>query len=207
MENVHVVGVILAGGMSRRFGADKCVALLGERPIIEWVIERARHQVQALLLNANRAIKTRSKIERLADQAPGEGPLAGIVGALKAADQRGFAHVASFACDTPFFPSDVVERLARVLCNGSGDFAVARCGGNVHRIFALWPVSCLSKFETAFAEGARSMRSIENWLAPAWADFPAGSGPHNDPFFNINTRDNLVIAERWLAGQRAQLRI
>jgi molybdopterin-guanine dinucleotide biosynthesis protein A len=94
MENVHVVGVILAGGLSRRFGTDKCVALLGENPIIEWVIKRARHQVQALLLNANRAIETRSKIEHLSDHAPGEGPMAGIVGALKLADQRGFTHVA-----------------------------------------------------------------------------------------------------------------
>jgi molybdopterin-guanine dinucleotide biosynthesis protein A len=51
------------------------------------------------------------------------------------------------------------------------------------------------------------MRSIGNRLAPAWADFPAEGGPHNDPFFNINTRDDLVIAESWLSGQGAQLRI
>jgi molybdopterin-guanine dinucleotide biosynthesis protein A len=195
------LGVILAGGASRRFGTDKSAALLRRRPLLEWVAERAKPQVNILLLNANNPeiAKGIYDIERLADDAPGEGPLAGILAALAEAERRGFAHVASFACDTPFFPRDTVARLATALESSTADYAVASCGATAHRIFALWPVSCRAQLEHAFADGTRGLRDLEHWLDPTWADFAPEGGPDGDPFFNINTRDDLETAERWLA--------
>jgi molybdopterin-guanine dinucleotide biosynthesis protein A len=108
--------------------------------------------------------------------------------------------VASFACDTPFFPLDTVSRLAHTLQASSADFAIARCGATAHRIFALWPVACRDQLDAAFAQGARSMAEVEDWLVPAWAEFSAEGGPDGDPFFNINTRADLETAERWLEG-------
>jgi molybdopterin-guanine dinucleotide biosynthesis protein A len=200
MTACSILGVILAGGASRRFGADKAAALLGGRPLLEWVIERARLQVETLLLNANgpEAGKEISNLERLADNAPDEGPLAGILAALAEAERRGVARVASFACDTPFFPRDTVARLAAALQTSSADFAVASCGASAHRVFALWPVSCRAQLEQAFASGTRSLRDLEHWLEPTWADFAPEGGPDGDPFFNINTHDDLETAERWL---------
>ena len=201
MTTTRTLGVILAGGASRRFGSDKSAALLTGRPLIEWVVERARPQVETLLLNANDPEVGRSipDLEHLADSAPGEGPLAGILTALGRAGRRGFDHVASFACDTPFFPPDTVSRLAHALQTSSADFAVARCGATAHRIFALWPVACRDQLDAAFAQGARSMAKVEDWLVPAWAEFAAEGGPDGDPFFNINTRTDLEKAERWIA--------
>jgi molybdopterin-guanine dinucleotide biosynthesis protein A len=194
--------VILAGGASRRFGSDKSAAVLAGKPLLERVVERARPQVEILLLNANDPEVGRSIIdlERLADSAPGEGPLAGILTVLGRAGRRDFDYVASFACDTPFFPLDTVARLAHALQASSADFAIARCGLSAHRIFALWPVACRDQLDAAFAQGARSMRAVEDWLVPAWAEFAANGGPDGDPFFNINTRADLETAERWLAG-------
>jgi molybdenum cofactor guanylyltransferase len=202
MPDRQILGVILAGGASTRFGADKCAALLGGKVLLQWVIERARPQVEMLLLNANRREITScaAEVECLADNAPGEGPLAGILAALVEAKQHDFTRVASFACDTPFFPRDTVARLTDALAADHGDFAVASCGANAHRIFALWPVSCRARLQEAFAGGARSMRAIESWLTPAWADFPGQGGPEGDPFFNINTPDDLATAEHWLTG-------
>ena len=199
MQQKQILGVILAGGASKRFGTDKCAVPLGGKSLLEWVIERARPQVGALVLNTNNEIDATSKIERVADDVQGQGPLAGILAGLRKAAEAGFSQVASFACDTPFFPPDTIERLAEALHNAHADFAVARCGPTVHRIFALWPLACRSRLETAFAAGARSMQSIENWLSPACADFQPNDGPGGDPFFNINTRADLKAAERWLS--------
>ena len=199
MEETRILGVILTGGSSKRFGADKSAAQLGGKTLLEWVIERARPQVETLLLNTNSDTASTSVIERLADDRPGEGPLAGILAALEKAQETNLTHVASFACDTPFFPRDTVERLSRALYDSRADYSVARCGGTVHRIFALWRVSHRPRLQAAFAADARSMRSIENWLAPAWADFVPESGPGGDPFFNINTRADLATAESWMS--------
>ena len=201
----RVLGVILAGGASRRFGADKTAALLGGRPLLEWVVERARSQVDALLLNTNDPASADNGIERLVDHAPGEGPIAGILATLGEAERRCFSHVASFACDTPFFPPDTVARLVSALESSTADYAVANCGATVHRIFALWPVACRDRLEQAFANKVRSMREIESELAPAKADFPFGSGPGGDPFFNINTPEDLATAEAWIASRMPRL--
>jgi len=201
METTNILGVILAGGTSRRFGSDKSNALLRGRPLLEWVIERAQPQVETLLVNSNKAEtgSNASDLECISDDAPGEGPLAGILVALGEAERRGSMHVASFACDTPFFPSDTVARLGKALLANHADFAVASCGANAHRIFALWPVKCRARLRETFVSGARSMRDVEHWLTPAWADFPAKGGPEGDPFFNINTPEDLTTAERWLS--------
>ena len=201
MNHTRIMGAILAGGASRRFGKDKRAALLGGRPLLEWVVDRARPQVEILLLNTNDpgTGPVIAKLERISDSAPGEGPIAGILAGLAEAERRGFTHLASFACDTPFFPRDTVARLASALQSSTADYAVASCGATAHRIFALWPVHCRSQLGHAFVEGTRSMRDIEHWLEPTWADFPNDSGPADDAFFNINTPADLAAAERWLS--------
>ncbi len=199
-----MLGVILAGGASRRFGVEKSAALLCGKPLLAWVMERAKPQVDALVLNANdpEIGKAVSDVERLPDDAPGEGPIAGVLAALAQAGRRGFSHVASFACDTPFFPHDTMARLASALLSSQADYAVASCGAMAHRIFALWPVERRAQLAHAFANGTRSMRDIEHWLEPTWADFPKTGGPDGDPFFNINTPADLEAAERWLSPGR-----
>jgi molybdopterin-guanine dinucleotide biosynthesis protein A len=195
-----VLGIVLAGGTSRRFGTDKRAALLGGRSLLERVVDRALPQVEVLLLNTNDP--TSLTLERIADSAAGEGPLCGILSGLSEAQRRGFAYLASFACDTPFFPRDAVARLASALQSSSADYAVASCGVAAHRIFALWPAACRTSLEHAFASGTRSMRDIERWLEPTWADFAKNDGPNGDPFFNINTPADLEAAETWLVAQR-----
>ncbi len=197
----RVLGVILAGGASRRFGSDKREALLAGRTLLEWAIERASPQVETLVLNANIPLERdrAMHLECIVDDVMGEGPLAGILAGLAETERLGFTHLASFACDTPFFPLDTVMRLASSLDSSAADFVVASCGAAAHRIFALWHVACRPRLAHAFENGVRSMRGVEDWLEPTWADFPTGCGPDGDPFFNINTLADLEAAEQWLA--------
>ncbi len=70
------------------------------------------------------------------------GPLAGVLTGLEwaRANAPGCAYVASFACDAPFVPRDLVSRLLAALEKEAADLACASSGGRDHPVFALWPV-------------------------------------------------------------------
>src|SRR5690349_23217899 len=139
-------GVLLAGGLSRRMGGgDKCLRMLGGRPILEHIVERARPQVAALALNANGDPGRFAAfgLPVVADGIPDfAGPLAGVLAGLDwaAAQVPGAAWVASFAGDAPFLPCDLVARLHEAIAGDGADLACARSAGQAHPVFGLWPV-------------------------------------------------------------------
>ena len=197
-----IAGVILAGGLSRRMGGgDKGLRLLAGRPILDHVLDRARPQVGPLVLNAN------GEAERFAayglpvvpDGVDGfAGPLAGVLAGLDWAAETapGCTHVASFACDAPFLPSDLVERLAAGLWDDAADLACAESAGRAHPVFGLWPVALREDLRRAMVE--EGIRKVDVWTARyhliqvAFADHPI------DPFFNANRPEDLEAAERHL---------
>ncbi|HEX5077863.1 MAG TPA: molybdenum cofactor guanylyltransferase MobA [Geminicoccaceae bacterium] len=196
-----VVGVLLAGGQARRMGGgDKSLRRLGARTILEHVIERARPQVAALVLNANGdpARFARFGLPVAADVVEGfAGPLAGVLTGMEWA--RGHrpdcAWIATIATDTPFFPCDLVARLREAV--EGADLACASSGGRAHPVFGLWPVRLADDLRRAMQEG---VRKVDVWTARhrlVEVDFPAE--PH-DPFFNANRPDDLAEAERLLAA-------
>ncbi|MDE2184605.1 MAG: molybdenum cofactor guanylyltransferase [Alphaproteobacteria bacterium] len=203
---MSTLGVVLAGGSSSRFGADKAAAILGGRTLLQHVCERAAPQVDRLVINrnTNSETPTLSDFVRLEDEWPGEGPLAGVLAALEYARSDGFAQVASFPCDAPFFPADLVSRLRDQLTLAKADYCVARCGEQEHRTFALWDMACTSVLRASFLAGMRSLRDVSDVLTKSVADFlPAGERGIADSFLNINTQDDLAVAARWLASHPA----
>jgi molybdenum cofactor guanylyltransferase len=200
LSEQKTLGVILAGGASRRFGYHKAAAVLDGVTLVERVIARARPQVDALVLNAM-SEKTALALTIIPDFAPGEGPLAGVLAGLAWARERGFGFVATFPCDVPFLPADLVNRLREQLIATKADYCIARCGEQEHRAFALWDVSCAALLKDAFLDGLRSLRDVSGVLTKAVADVPVD--PEcliGDPFQNINTPDDLALAARWLAS-------
>jgi molybdopterin-guanine dinucleotide biosynthesis protein A len=196
-----MLGIVLAGGRSSRFGADKALAQLGGHSMLSHIVACAAPQVDELLVSRNERAGVDADCILLRDQYPGEGPLAGLLAALAYADTHRFSHVASFPCDTPFFPEDIVTRLAGGLTSPSPGFCVARRNGSEQHAFAVWTADCLRPLEAAFAGGLRSLKGCAAILAKADVDFhESGNGPGNDPFFNINSPEDLVIAEQWLAS-------
>ena len=195
----EIVGCILAGGLSRRMGGgDKGLVRLAGRPILDWVVERMRPQVERLVLNAN------SDAERFAgvglpvvpDSIEGfAGPLAGVLAALEWATTHapGARSVATSATDTPFFPRDLVARLHEARNGRSGRMAVAASSGRMHPVFALWPVSLAEELRRDLERGERQASTWVERHAPTVVDFPVES---HDPFFNVNRPDDLAEAER-----------
>jgi molybdopterin-guanine dinucleotide biosynthesis protein A len=197
------VGVILAGGQSRRMGGgDKSLRLLAGRTLLEHVIGRARPQVERLILNANGDPSrfARFGLPVLADAVGGfAGPLAGVLTGLEWAKEKAprCAWVASFATDAPLFPLDLVARLRAEAERAEADIAFAASGGRRHPVFGLWPVRLAADLRAALVE--EGVRKVEDWTSRyrvAVAEYPALP---IDPFFNANRPEDLAEAERLLS--------
>ena len=195
------VGLLLAGGLSRRMGGgDKCLRPLGGRPVLAHIIERARPQVSALVLNANGdpARFAAFGLPVASDVIEGfAGPLAGVLTGMEwaAAHRPDAAWLATFATDAPFFPRDLVARLLAAIERGKADMACARSDGQDHPVFGLWPVRLRADLRRAMEEG---VRKVDLWTARyklAVAEFT--TAPF-DPFFNANRPEDLAEAERLL---------
>jgi molybdopterin-guanine dinucleotide biosynthesis protein A len=201
----EIAGVVLAGGLARRMGGgDKGLRLLGGKSILERIVERARPQVAALALNANgdaarfRAFGLPVRADAISGYA---GPLAGVLTGMEwARDALPDARwLASFACDAPFFPLDLVSRLRAAADAAHADMACAKSKGRTHPVFGLWPVALAAELRRAMEEG---VRKVDAWTARyklVEVEFP--SEPV-DPFFNANAPEDLAEAEALLAQGR-----
>jgi molybdenum cofactor guanylyltransferase len=195
-----VLGVLLAGGQGRRMGyVDKGLMTLGGRPLLAHAVERARPQVSTLILNAAGDPDRFAAfgLPVVADVVEGyAGPLAGVLTGLEwaAVHRPEVAWVATFATDAPFLPPDLVARL--MAATGDADMASAMSAGRTHPVFGLWPVAERGALRRALID--EEIRKVDRWTARytvAQVDFPCDP---LDPFFNVNTPDDLATAERLL---------
>ena len=199
-----IAGLLLAGGRSRRMGrlggGDKCLMTLAGRTVLARVVERAAPQVERLVLNANGDAGRFGPIGLPVvpdGVGPGFGPLAGVLAGLDWAAEHmpEASHVASFATDTPFFPHDLVQRLATEAGRGA-ELVCARSGGRIQPVFGLWPVGLREDLRRALVE--EGVRKVDRWMARyrlAEVDF---SVLPFDPFFNLNEPSDLTVAEELL---------
>lgn len=194
----RTVGVVLAGGLARRMGGgDKGRLQVGGRPILRRVTMCLAAQVPALALNANGdpARFADLGLPVLADSVPGwPGPLAGVLAALDwaAGEEAGWCVTAPGDC--PFLPGDLVRRLHAA--RGAGQFACASSGGRSHPVIAVWPVECRAVLREALAGGLRKVGAFAAQSLAEWPTIPC------DPFLNVNTPEDLVLAERLASAQQ-----
>ena len=202
-----ILGLILAGGGSRRFGTDKATALLAGVSLIERVAERAAPQVDTLLINRNDDWPPDTPLPYpiLRDAIPGEGPLSGIVAGLHYGAARGFSHLATFSCDTPFFPRDCVARLLAASVDDRATVCVASGGRALHPTFALVHANGAPAVIAAFASGIRSLHEAARVVGALEVQFPSSSdAPDGDGFFNINAPIDMDRANRWLSQSKCR---
>jgi molybdopterin-guanine dinucleotide biosynthesis protein A len=200
-------GLVLAGGASRRMGGtDKALMPLGGRPLLAHALDSLRPQASPVAVSAN------GDLDRLSvfgapvlpdrDEARMRGPLSGILSGLIWADREaGATHLLTVAVDTPFFAGDLGTRLAAAAGAKADRVAVARSGGRWHPVFALWPVAAadrLARFLREEEEVSVMRFLLGGDVVPV--DF-ALRDDGGDPFFNINTPQDLASAE---AMQRAR---
>ena len=193
---MKTVGVILAGGRATRMGGgDKGALMLGGASLLSRCIARLGPQVDAMVLNANGdpARFEGFGLPVVADSVPGfVGPLAGVLAGMDWAASVGAEAVVSVAADTPFFPLDLVQRL-----RSEGDLVLAATPDpvrklNRHPTFGLWPVGLRDDLRAALDGG---LRKVVLWTDRHDAGLAMFEATPFDPFFNINTPEDLDRAE------------
>ncbi|HVZ06074.1 molybdenum cofactor guanylyltransferase MobA [Hyphomicrobium sp.] len=196
----QILGVILAGGKSRRFGgSDKGLAELAAQPVLSHVIARFRPQVGRLVLNVNGDASRFAQfgLETISDRVEPElGPLSGILAALdwQRENASDCTAIATVSTDVPFLPLDLVEKLD--VQRGDG-VAIAMSAERRHPTIALWPLGARDAVVDALKRRALSVNALTEGLKAVAVPFAMRNidGVDVDPFFNVNTRDDLAIAK------------
>lgn len=198
-EEKPVVGVVMAGGLSRRMGGgDKFDLKLNGKTLLQIAIERARPQVEQLIINANVDADHFSQynLPVVADCVAGfAGPLAGILTGMRWAREHlpNCEWIATFACDSPFFPLDLIVRFKSALANQEGDMVCAKSGSQLHPVFGLWPVALYDDlWDTLVNKDIRRMGAwlkTHHYLEVCYDNQPV------DPFFNLNTPEDFSRAK------------
>ncbi len=201
----RVAAVLLAGGQARRMGGgDKCLVEVAGETLLARIVARLRAQVGPMVLNAN-GDPARFDGYGLAvanDVVEGNlGPLAGVLTGLEWAriNAPDCDYVASVPCDAPFVPRDLVTRLGAAMAAAGAEMACAASGGRDHPVFGLWPVARAAELRRAIV--AEELRKVDVWTARyrlARAEFAVVPV---DPFFNVNTPDDVAAAERLAAAE------
>ena len=198
----EIPGIILAGGRATRMGGgDKGLKLVGGRRLIDHVIARLAPQCGPLALNANgdpaRFIDLGLPV--LPDSLPDHpGPLAGVLAGLDWACEQGGEAIVTAAADTPFFPTDLVARLrAAAGPSGLALAATRDAAGKPRRqpTFGLWPAALRHDLRAALKGG---LRKIVHWTDQHEAGTAAFADTPFDPFFNVNTPEDIIEAENLL---------
>jgi len=206
------LGVILAGGQATRMGwCDKGLLSLGGTSLLQRVIDLLAPQVGAVVLNANGDPARFSSVGLpvIPDSIAGfPGPLAGVLAGLDWAAEQGADTIVTVAADTPFFPTNLVAHL-RDVADGMGHPLVlaatprgtektksmSKSGLIRHPTFGLWPVALRDDLRAALRDGISKVVIWTERHGGREAVFPTDNG---DPFFNVNTPEELETAQALL---------
>lgn len=198
--------VILAGGSGRRMGhVSKPLVQLNKRPMIEYVIDSLQAQSDQILIshNDNDALYAHMGLVMLHDDAqPPQGPLAGILSAMEHINHQvetpHTVWLLSAAADCPFLPNNFGEGLINAVKLSKKPAAFIQHQGQAHFLNALWSVALLPELKRHLNEGNYSVRSFLTRIGAEQVNYARTAGvgeKHQQPFFNINTPEDLALAE------------
>jgi len=200
--NQKVIGVIIAGGSGRRFGGgDKCLHRLGDRSILQHVVERVGPQVDGLVLNVNGDPHRFSQYQLpcIADESP-LGPLSGIVATMghETFRKEKADWLLTVSSDCPFLPENLVNNLLSTASANGSDVAIAATSMREHYLIGLWRPRLEPNIRAYLHSGQASVKGLLAEVKCTAVQFTSTIG---DPFFNVNTPQDLRDAERHLSSR------
>ncbi|MBF0109403.1 MAG: molybdenum cofactor guanylyltransferase [Magnetococcales bacterium] len=197
-----VTGLILAGGSGVRVGRrNKALLYLGTQTLLSRVRERLACQTETILISVHDDPSSWSSLGEgcrivTDERTTRQGPLAGLEAALRIAPND---WILSVPVDVPFFPLDLATRMGNKL-GGERRPVIARNRGQLHPTIALWPREIVAAMRLALDNKDRGLQFFLRKTSHAIADFP-DEYDGIDPFFNINTMDDLTWAHQNLRVQ------
>ncbi len=204
------VGALLAGGRGTRLRrGDKGLVEVAGRPMIAHVHCRLASQADRIVINANgdpvrfQFLGAPVIPDSFVDTG-GAGPLAGIHSVLTWARHEAgpSALVVTVPVDAPFLPMNLVSRLEESRQRTEADISVASSGGRRHPVVACWPVTLLAELRQALDDGVRKIDAFTSTYRVSVVEWQVGTV---DPFFNVNTEEDLSRADSLAADPLLQL--
>ncbi|MCL4543605.1 MAG: molybdenum cofactor guanylyltransferase [Chloroflexi bacterium] len=198
-RDAAVSGIILAGGRSRRFGQDKCLAEIGGQPLLGHVVRALFPLVDEIIVVGRIQLPSLPFPVRLVgDAVPGLGPLQGLIGGLSAATHEWSIVV---ACDMPLLNGDLLRHIAA--CRYGYDAVVPHLD-RPQPLYALYHRRCLPLLQQQLAAGDLRLTNILAGLHVRWIDEHdlRRFDPDLRSFGSINTPGEAAAAARFL-GERA----
>lgn len=199
MSENNVLPVILAGGKSRRFGADKAVAKLGEKSLIDYTINKLEPKFAEILVITNNPMQvSKNNIFFIKDTMAGQlGPLVGILSAMEWVknNDKNYEWIISFPCDTPFFEEKIIDKVINSQKSSDKKLLFLKSGNKRHNIFGLWSIELMEQLRNDINQGARK---VEDWANKIGTEIVEINSESDKSFLNINTKLDLEDAQKKL---------
>ena len=199
MSENNVLPVILAGGKSRRFGADKAVAKLGGKSLIDYTINKLEPKFAEILVITNNPMQvSKNNIFFIKDTLAGQlGPLVGILSAMEWVknNDKNYEWIISFPCDTPFFEEEIIDKVINSQKSSDKKLLFLKSGNKRHNIFGLWSIELMEQLRNDINQGARK---VEDWANKIGTEIVEINSESDKSFLNINTKLDLEDAQKKL---------
>ena len=199
MDHNKILGVVLAGGKSQRFGEDKSQVKLHGKILIDYILSEIIDQFEEILIVTNNEIKFKfsKKISITKDLIEGIGPLGGILTAMKwiKKNNKNYKWISTFPSDTPFFTKNELQIFYKKIDIQKSKLFFIKNKKMRHNIFGLWSMDLMEKLDNDLKKGERK---VEVWADTAGVEIINIEYEKKDPFFNINTKEDLKKAYKML---------
>ena len=202
IEN-NILGIILAGGKSSRFGEDKSTVKLGNKTLLDHTVNKIENEFnEILVISNNKELNFKNKkIQVIEDCIEGQlGPLVGILTAMKwvKENKKDYRWVASFPCDTPFFDINLTNKLKLKTNNTSKKLIFLNSDKKRHNIFGIWSTSLEKVLEDDLKN---NFRKVDLWADKIGCNFIEKDIQNENEFLNINTKEDLEKLDAFLAQE------
>ena len=199
MNEHNIVGAILAGGQSKRMGKDKLFLELNNKKLIQYTIDKVKKYLKKVIIitNQDNEFFTKNNLITVKDCIDGQlGPLVGILTAMKWAKENlnKCSWIATFPCDTPFFPESIIKTFIKESGKKESLIFCANSHGRKHNIFGLWSIDLYDKLKDDLIN--KKIRKVQDWTEANNIKNLEFNFKDYDPFFNINTKEDLEYAKK-----------
>ena len=199
MDHNNILGAVLAGGKSQRFGEDKSQVMLEGKLLIDYILSEISSEFREILVVSNNKIdfKNSEKISIIEDFKKGLGPLGGVLSAMRwvKENNKNYEWVSTFPADTPFFKKEILQKFYKEIEIEKSRLFFIKSNKTRHNIFGLWSIDLLDKLEEDLNKGDRK---VELWANSVGVKVIDMDFKNIDPFFNINTKQDLEKAKEKL---------
>ena len=200
MNENNILGVVLAGGKSKRFGQNKSEVKLGNKTLLEHTLNKIKSKFNKIIIVSNKdLVKNYTVID---DCIEGQlGPLVGVLSAMKwiKKNNKDYQWISSFPSDSPFFTKNELKVFYTNIDIQKKKLFFIKSKDTRHNIFGFWSLDLLDKLELDLQRGERKVEVWANTVDAQVIDIEHGK---RDPFFNINTKEDLEKAYKIIENDK-----